>query len=95
MKDLQIDQWYIASLLQIKIQGKNDSNTVNGRRGRNEKNEKQTVGTVAITAPSSQPKNHQHKPKRQFTSLSMTLAQALQSMLKAKLITLRVVNYVI
>lgn len=70
-------------------QGRNESKVVYGRKGRNEKNQDQTVGAVAITAPSSQPQNYQRMPKRQLTRINMTLAQALQAMLKAKLITLR------
>lgn len=78
-----------ALLLEIKIQGKNEFNVVYGRRGCNERYREQTVGTVAITAPSSQLQNYQCRPKRQFTMLNMSLAQALQGMLKEKLITLR------
>lgn len=77
-----------AIFLKIKIQGKNESNVVYGRRGRDERYREQTVGAIAITALSSQLQNYQCKPKRQFTMLNMTLAQALQGMLKAKLITL-------
>lgn len=78
-----------ALLLEIKIQGKNESNAVYGRRDHDERYREQTVGAVAITAPSSQLQNYQCRPKRQFTMLNMTLAQALQGMPKAKLITLR------
>lgn len=74
--------------LLLEIKGKNDSDAVNGRRGRVERKGEQAVGAFVVTAPSSQAKNHQ-KSKRQFTSLYMTLAQALQSMLNANLITLR------
>ncbi|KAI5404630.1 hypothetical protein KIW84_051693 [Lathyrus oleraceus] len=46
--------------------------------------------TVTIAAPPSQNFQHrQDRPRRQFTKINMTLAQALQGMLKANLITLR------
>lgn len=70
-------------------QGKNEPNAVYNRKGRNEKNQDQTVEAVSITTPSSQPQNYQCRPRRHFTRLNMTLAQALQDMLKAKLITLK------
>ena len=88
LKLIQGQEELKALVLEIKRQGKNDSNVVSGRRGRNERYREQTVGTIAITAPSSQLQNYQCSPKRQFTMLNMTLAQALQAMLKAKLITL-------
>ncbi|KAI5426904.1 hypothetical protein KIW84_032366 [Lathyrus oleraceus] len=71
-------------------QGKNESNAVYGQRGHNKKNRDHTVGAVTIAAPPSQNFQHrQDRPRRQFTKINMTLAQALQGMLKANLITLR------
>jgi hypothetical protein len=71
-------------------QGRNESNAVYGQKGRNKKNRDHDIGAVTIAAPPSQnfqPK--QDRPRRQFTRINMTLAQALQGMLKANLITLR------
>ncbi|KAI5423544.1 hypothetical protein KIW84_046477 [Lathyrus oleraceus] len=65
-----------------KIQAATSASTKRSYQGRNESN--------AVYAPPSQsfqPK--QDKPRRQFTRINMTLAQALQGMLKANLITLR------
>ncbi|KAI5422597.1 hypothetical protein KIW84_045871 [Lathyrus oleraceus] len=74
----------------MSYQGKNESNVVYGQRGHNKKNRDHTVGAVTIAAPPSQNFQHrQDRPRRQFTKINMTLAQALQGMLKANLITLR------
>jgi hypothetical protein len=71
-------------------QGKNESNAVYGERGHNKKNRDHTIGAVTIAAPPAQNFQHrQDRPRRQFTKINMTLAQALQGMLKANLITLR------
>ncbi|KAI5400154.1 hypothetical protein KIW84_065178 [Lathyrus oleraceus] len=71
-------------------QGKNESNAVYGQRSHNTKNSDHAVGAVTIAAPPAQNFQHrQDRPRRQFTKINMTLAQALQSMLKANLITLR------
>jgi hypothetical protein len=70
--------------------GKNESNAVYGQKNHNKKNGDHAVGAVTIAAPPAQ--NFQQRPdrpRRQFTKLNMTLAQALQSMLKVNLITLR------
>ncbi|KAI5390588.1 hypothetical protein KIW84_075770 [Lathyrus oleraceus] len=69
---------------------RNESNAVYGERGHSKKNRGHTVGAVTIAAPPSQNFQHrQDRPRRQFTKINMTLAQALQGMLKANLITLR------
>ena len=71
-------------------QGKNESNAVYSERKHNKKNRDHTVGAVTIAAPPSQNFQHrQDRSRRQFTKINMTLTQALQSMLKANLITLR------
>ncbi|KAI5404731.1 hypothetical protein KIW84_051766 [Lathyrus oleraceus] len=71
-------------------QGNNESNAVYSQRGHNKKNRDHTIGAVTIAAPPSQNFQHrQDRPRRQFTKINMTLAQALQGMLKANLITLR------
>ncbi|KAI5437577.1 hypothetical protein KIW84_023625 [Lathyrus oleraceus] len=67
-----------------------DSDSVKSYTGHNKKNRDHTVGAVTIAAPPSQNFQHrQDRPRRQFTKINMTLAQALQGMLKANLITLR------
>ncbi|KAI5422655.1 uncharacterized protein LOC127076396 isoform X2 [Lathyrus oleraceus] len=70
-------------------QARNESNVVYSQRGRSKKNRDHTIGAVTIAAPPSQNFQHrQDRPRRKFTKINMTLAQALQGMLKAKLITL-------
>src|SRR4051812_9020426 len=57
------------------------------RKGRNEPN--QSVGTTLISTPVPQQRRKSHAPRRQFTKINMTLAQALRHLLKLKLITLK------
>jgi hypothetical protein len=70
--------------------GKNESNAVYSQKNHNKKNGDHAIGAVTIAAPPAQNfQQRQDRPRRQFTKLNMTLAQALQGMLKANLITLR------
>ncbi|KAI5397196.1 hypothetical protein KIW84_063136 [Lathyrus oleraceus] len=58
--------------------GKNESNAVYDQRGHNKKNRDHIVGAVTIATPPSQNFQHrQDRPRRQFTKINMTLAQAL------------------
>lgn len=71
--------------------GKKESNAVYGQPGRNRSH--QSVGAVHISNPTPAtpelPQSNQQKPRRQFTKINMSLAQALQHMLKGELITLK------
>ena len=70
--------------------GKKESNVVYSQK-KNDRN--QSVGAVLIYAPVlQQQQGNQRKqdaPRRQFTKINMSFAQALQNMLKAELITLK------
>src|SRR4051812_9012314 len=50
---------------------------------------KQQVGEALISTSASQPQYKHNAPKRQFTKINMTLAEALQQMLRKGLMTLR------
>src|SRR4051812_15133723 len=63
------------------------TNVVHNRKGLNEHN--QTVGTILISTPVPQQRRKSDVPKRQFTKINISLAQALQHLLKSELITLK------
>ena len=74
--------------------GKKEVNAVYGQKSRDKADRTQSVGAVVISKPTPvQPQRDnarsQNAPRRQFTKINMSLSQALQHMLKAKLITLR------
>src|SRR4051812_45077488 len=63
------------------------ANTGYNRKGRNELN--QSVGTIPISTLAPQQRRKSDTSKRQFTKINMSLAQALQHLLRENLITLR------
>src|SRR4051812_127468 len=63
------------------------TNTGYNWKGRNEPN--QPVGTILISTPVQQQRHKTDTPKRQFAKINMTLAEALQQLLKKGLITLK------
>ena len=75
--------------------GKREANVVYGQEGRARGNHNPSVGAVLVSNPTlvqQHQQENQHKkvvPKRQFIKINMSLAQALQHMLKAGLITLK------
>ncbi|XP_058774215.1 uncharacterized protein LOC131648479 [Vicia villosa] len=76
-------------------QGKNESNVVHSQRGRGKNDQNQCVGAVLISTPTSKQAPRQEcqrktgRPRRKFTPINMPLSQALQHLLKAKLVTLK------
>ena len=76
--------------------GKKETNVVYGQMSRIKNERHQSVGAVLISnlTPVQRPQqqNNQHRsdaPRRQFTRINMLLAQDLQHLLKAYLVTLR------
>src|SRR3954465_5224325 len=75
--------------------GRNESNAVHSQKGRGKTDQNQSVEDVLISTPTSQQaprQDYQRKtdrPRRQYTPINMPLSQALQHLLKAKLITLK------
>src|SRR3954470_5135052 len=63
------------------------ANVGHNRKGRNEPN--QSVGIILISTPVQQQRHKTDTPKRQFAKINMTLAEALQQLLKKGLITLK------
>ena len=69
--------------------GKKDSNAAYVQEGHARDNHNQSVGVVVISNPTPLQRHQQGNqrkevvPKRQFTKINMSLAQALQHMLKA------------
>ena len=84
-------QGFTPSYIQKKpYNGKKEYNDVYGQKSHHD----QHVGEILISNPTSTQQRHGHQrkevaPKIQFTKINMSLAQALQHMLKAELITLK------
>ncbi|XP_058757559.1 uncharacterized protein LOC131630837 [Vicia villosa] len=72
--------------------GKTEANAVHSQRGRNRNDSSQSVGAVLISTPTprqSQQQGYQRRqdaPRRNFTKINMSLNQAWQHLLKAKLL---------
>ncbi|XP_058739769.1 uncharacterized protein LOC131611966 [Vicia villosa] len=68
-------------------EGPHMTDVAHNQKGLNERN--QFVRAVLISTPAPQQRRKPDAPKRQFTKIKMTLAHALQHLLKIELITLR------